>query len=55
MKKDVQNIIKAMLKAKTEEEWGKVTLGIDWAFQHEKITWQDNELLYDLVSRLWQR
>lgn len=52
MKKNIRDIINKMLKAQSDAEWNEITYEIDYAFQHEKITWQDNELLYGLVAKL---
>ena len=54
MKKEAREILEAMAKATTGLEWLEITCKIDYAFQHEKITWQDNELLYALARRLWK-
>lgn len=55
MKKNIRDIINKMLKAQSDAEWNEITHKIDFAFQHEQITWADNELLYGLVNRLWVR
>ena len=50
-----------LLAAQTDEEITRVLYrtksatedwGVDLAFQHEKITWQDHERLFTLADRL---
>ena len=51
-----------MMRATTEEEITKVLYrhggddrkqdGVDLAFQHENLTWEDHERLFDLADKL---
>ena len=35
-----------------EEDFNHAMWEIDMSYQHDKITWKDNELLYDLISMI---
>lgn len=52
MKKVVREIIEAMVIAKTQEDINKVCAMIDRAYQSEKITFADNELLYKMIAKI---
>ena len=52
MKKLFLVLMARALDAKTEEEINLLCGDIDFHFQHEKISWQEHELLYKLINRL---
>ena len=47
-----KKIIQMLIEARTHEDINKITAEIDRAFQHDKLTWKDNEQLYDLVAKI---
>lgn len=53
-----QNFVAELINAKTDEEATRILYrvdGVDQAYQHEEITWQQLELLFDLAGRLhWE-
>lgn len=48
-----KKLTEMILNAITNEELNEVMGKIDLAFQQEKITWKDHEVLYGLASRLY--
>lgn len=56
-RKDGHNMYKKLVgmiaEAITNEELNEVMGKIDLAFQQEKITWKDHEVLYKIASRLY--
>lgn len=52
MKKETRKILEALTAANTQDDINSVCAAIDRAFQSEKISWQDNELLYGLVRKI---
>lgn len=51
MKKVVRELLQKIVEMKTQEDVDAICCGIDMAYQNEKITAADNELLYDLIRR----
>ena len=53
-----QNFVAELINAKTDEEATRILYrvdGVDQAYQHEEITWQQLELLFDLAGCLhWE-
>lgn len=58
-----KKLLDELLEAKTEEEITHILYrlksdtedwGVDLAFQHEKINWQDHERLFKLAERLYK-
>lgn len=47
-----KKIIQMLIEAETGEDINKVCSAIDQAFQNGKISWKDNEQLYDLVAKI---
>lgn len=47
-----KKIIQMLIEAETEEDISKVCSTIDHAFQGEKISYKNNEQLYDLVAKI---
>lgn len=41
-----------VLAAKTDAEWNQICGDIDRAYQHDRITADENDLLYRLINRL---
>lgn len=52
MIKTFKQLVKEIAEIKTEEERLTVYVDIDNSFQHEKITWDDHQILYTLVFRV---
>lgn len=55
MKPIVRNLVDRMLLAVTDDEWNEICGEIGKLFEKEKITWEDHELLFRLVDRIWIR
>ena len=55
MKKITRTLINRMLLAITDDEWNEICGEVGRLFEHEKITWEDHEMLFKLVNRLWVR
>lgn len=47
-----KKIIQMLIEAETEEDINKVCSTIDREFQNGKISWKDNEQLYDMVCKI---
>jgi len=47
-----KKIVNAIAEIHTKDDFNAACGMIDSAFQHEKINWNDHELLYELVSKL---
>ena len=47
-----KKIVAAITAIQTEEDFNVACGMIDTAFQQEKISWNDHQLLYSLVSKL---
>ena len=47
-----KKIVQMLIWAETSEEISEVCRTIDKAFENEKISWKDNEQLYDLVAKI---
>jgi len=47
-----KKIVQIIIDAVTEEEMNHACGEIDRAFQAGKITWNDNEQLYDIVAKV---
>ena len=56
-----KKLLAEMIAAETEEELthilyrmksDKEDWGVDLAFQHEKISWKEHEMLFDLADKL---
>ena len=52
MIKTFKQLVKEIAEIKTEEERLTVYVDIDNSFQHEKITWDDHQILYTLAFRV---
>ncbi len=52
MKKEIRRIIELIITAENDSDINHICGEIDRAFQAGKITWSDNELLYDLVAKV---
>ena len=48
-----KKLVGMIAEAITNEELNEVMGKIDLAFQQEKITWKDHEVLYKIASRLY--
>lgn len=44
-----KQLVKLFSEVKTEEDFNRACGAIDDSFQHDKINWNDHELLYDLA------
>ena len=59
MKKQIRRYIEAILACETQDEaYEKVFYGengIDMAFQHDQISWQDHELLARIIAKMPER
>lgn len=53
MTKLIQNLIARALEAKSQLEIDTLCRDVDALFQHERIKWQDHELLFRLINRLY--
>lgn len=49
-----KQLIKLISEAETNEDVEKAWWNIDRAFEHEKITWNDHEILYTIASKLYK-
>lgn len=47
-----KKIIQMLIEAETAEDIGKVCGTIDREFQNGKISWKDNEQLYNMVAKI---
>ncbi|MBQ1776625.1 MAG: hypothetical protein IIZ93_00565 [Acidaminococcaceae bacterium] len=47
-----KSLLGRVLTAQTETEWNTLCADIDFAYQHEKIKADENELLYRFINRL---
>ena len=47
-----KKIVKMIAEANTREEIDAACAAIDKAFQAEKITWTDHEILYALIKKI---
>lgn len=53
MNKLIQALIARALTAKTQTEIDGLCKDVDTLFQQEHIKWQDHELLFRLINRLY--
>ena len=44
-----KQLVKLFSEVQTEEDFNRACGAIDDSFQHDKINWNDHELLYDLA------
>lgn len=47
-----KKIIQMLIEAETQEDISRVCGTIDREFQNGKISWKDNEQLYDMVAKI---
>lgn len=47
-----KKLVKAITEIRTKDDFNATCGMIDSAFQNEKLSWNDHELLYGLVSKL---
>ena len=47
-----KQLVKLLSEVKTTEDLWSFTHEVDMSFQHEKITWEDNETLYRIVNNI---
>lgn len=47
-----KKIVAAIATINTREDVDNILGMIDIAFQHEKITWKDHEVLFEIVGKL---
>lgn len=52
MKKETRRLLELIASIETETELNHVCYEIDMAYQHEKISYQDNEILYKLINKI---
>ena len=53
--KRFENFVRELINAKTDEEATRILYridGVDMSFQREEITWEQQNLLFDLAGRL---
>jgi hypothetical protein len=50
--KTFKQLVKLISEIKNEQQMNEVCYQIDMSFQNEKITFQDNEMLYKIISML---
>lgn len=53
MKKPFEAFVARALSAKSDGEWDTLCRDTDRAFDADKITWQEHELVFKLINRLW--
>lgn len=49
-----KQLVNLLADVKTEEDFNRACGQIDMSFQHDKITWNDNELLYKLAGIIYK-
>lgn len=50
-----KQLVRLLSEVKTSEDLWNFTHEVDMSFQHEKITWEDNEALYRIVNNIVKR
>lgn len=53
--KTFKQLISQLAEVRTKEELWALCGEIDGSYQHEKITWQDNETLYQIINHVVKR
>lgn len=53
MKKLFEAYVARALNAQSDAEWEALCGDTDRAFDADKITWQEHELVFRLINRLW--
>ena len=49
-RKTFKQLVETISRAKTEQELNRAAADVDFSYQHDGITWKDNEMLYDLIG-----
>ena len=50
--KTFKQLVDTIASISSKEDFNRACGEIDDSFQHDKITWNDHELLYKLISKL---
>ena len=52
--KTLKQLVALLAEIKNEDDAGVAGGEINWSFESEKITWQDHEMLYKILSKIYQ-
>lgn len=52
MKKATRRLLELIASIETEKELNRICTEVDRAYQQEKISYKDNELLYKLINKI---
>ena len=53
--KTFKQLVRQLAEVKTREDLWTLCGAIDWSYQHNKITCQDNETLYKIINHVVKR
>ncbi|MBR4590053.1 MAG: hypothetical protein IKO36_05240 [Bacteroidaceae bacterium] len=52
MKKETRRLLELIASIETETKLNRICAEVDRAYQQEKISYKDNELLYKLINKI---